>query len=55
MKDDYTTADMKHSPKLPKKQVFAEKQSSEITKDTVPPLKDDIAVHKRLKQKVRMF
>ena len=48
MKDDCTTADMKHS------HVFVAEKQSCSTKDTVPPLKDE-TVHKRLKQKVRTY
>ena len=56
MKSDCTTADVVHSPKLSNKE-FVGKQSSIITKETVPALKDDhlpTTVHKRLKQKVHI-
>ena len=54
-KDDHTTDDVKHSTNPSKKQPATGKQSSKITKETVPVLKDDhlvTAVPKRLKQKV---
>ena len=55
LKDNHTTDDMKHSTNPSKKQPATGKQSSKITKETVPVLKDDhlvTAVPKRLKQKV---